>query len=1204
LILLGGSALAALLPSAAAQAQLWNPLSIKVKPNMVVGVDTSVTMQVTPDCSGCHSFWLSGQFSSTGDPFLQQPWSATRLNTFTTQLADTLGVFKDQFIYGGFRYNSCDYAKVEYRVLPDTWYPNNSWQQTMDLVTAVIPEPTKALPIPQYAENYDSEPGYQFCDLRENHKPSVNLTRITPNGNGDDDVLSQMVNGHFPGLTLTDPFGNPIAIPGSVGCDLPHIFSSFDPKQYLKDRLRFFRWPHWQLENDGGGGPFPLTKPDAVTVEEYLCEGLRPILRDMAQQIYWCDPEGDDFPPQLLQLLAGIDVPAATSMVGGNWAFCDPVAIAQQICAPGSPAENTCICHAEQDGCSDRAEVTECGVPYSFDGQQAGQSEHTANLSRQQVAVCEAYSTAAGDRFGSYFRSQPENRVNMNGCRQNAALFFTDALDGRSPGVASEATNALSAMFGAPYASMDNPPTSNMSLFHVSTQFSEEAQTMANALNGGSGGKVYDATSETTMKYSFQEIVNKTQKGVYAGSGLTYNDDANAGEVVHQGRVAEHILTVPGREVLPGAPDETYIQRPSRIAWYPVNTQLGVVSTQPLCETDWAERVVWPGMAHGGCPSGGGPACLNGLGDWMAPNDQQGPAVLGPAVMLNDWSQKDPSLSFPNGVKMMQDIPANVVVDRGAPGPHPELLYGFQFGGGTTRPVVVSAGRDAGNGLPNPGAFTSWETSYARNRPRTIYTVAGSYLIAYHAGEYTDAAATTMQPFTYKDDLSTNVCRELFRYRPIWVRPSPDLQRYTINNVAPQDMINGQMTVREAQIGNSGTPSDFATVLAMAQGTVGSGMATLDITDPYAPRILREWGLGPAIQTPDPPLPPPGGIHRPPLPVPLGPPSLALASSYTPGARATSEPVIYQFTNNSVVPPVTNAFVLMTTGLHAKTTPRLFAYAAVPGGPNTTDPNPLDHAIALPGGTDYPTAPVCIDSKGDGLITDCYLLGRNGTLVRIGVAAGRLDANNINDISSLYAKVDPREQFWSRPGVYFGNDNKVNITFASGDLTDLTRQPVCQNNIYRIVDASNQVAVNPQFASAASICQPANDGAVNSGTYAVIPMASAGEVAVNPPVIAKGVVAFTTYAPPTDICAAGQGYIYAMNYQSCQDAATGGQRPQQIWVQNGIPTQPVILRDSGKIAVTTSGNTSPISVNTNLNLRGGGHLKPQPVYWRMEARAL
>lgn len=136
------------------QAQvLWNALDAKPRPNLIIAYDVSVTMQIAPDCNPkqCHAAWRG----SAGGYFPGLLWNGTRLRDATAELIRALPLFKSEFLYGGFRYDTCGpngkwlghstvpsksqvgMAEISYMTAPDQNDPDGSYQHTWDMVNDI-----------------------------------------------------------------------------------------------------------------------------------------------------------------------------------------------------------------------------------------------------------------------------------------------------------------------------------------------------------------------------------------------------------------------------------------------------------------------------------------------------------------------------------------------------------------------------------------------------------------------------------------------------------------------------------------------------------------------------------------------------------------------------------------------------------------------------------------------------------------------------------------------------------------------------------------------------------------------------------------------------------------------------------------------------------------------------------------------------------
>ena len=373
--------------------------------------------------------------------------------------------------------------------------------------------------------------------------------------------------------------------------------------------------------------------------------------------------------------------------------------------------------------------------------------------------------------------------------------------------------------------------------------------------------------------------------------------------------------------------------------------------------------------------------------------------------------------------------------------------------------------------------------------------------------------------------------------------------------------MNGEIVVKEVQMQSTantcqgpgpcpqGDPSDYATVLIMTQGTAGPGFAAVNVTDPNAPAFLWERTLPGANDT------------------------------------ASSEPAIYQFAQaNAQAAP--NPVVVLTGGLGGSRT--LYAYSVNNAGNN----NPVSQ-VNLPGGSDYPTSPVCLDATGRGVITHCYALGRDGTLARVEVITdgnGAGTFGTVTDITPNGVRGGGRS-FYTRPVVFFGADNAVNISFGSGDIESLAAPSGVTNNIYKLVDRDLSAT-----ALSAGVCTPT----VNGGSG--IQQLTAGEMVVSPPIVSKGVVAFTTYTPGTSGCIAGTGRLRRFDFQTCVEPLDPNATPLPgggTDIGAGIHASPVLLRNSEQVVTHSSANPIAAGAAGSATQTRGGRRQPiKRIYWR------
>lgn len=825
----------------------------------------------------------------------------------------------------------------------------------------------------------------------------------------------------------------------------------------------------------------------------------------------FCNPLRAIFSNIEVQLNACLTNPTAVWDLAGwlsNSSNCSPGTIAATACTSSSLA-STCVCDSSADGCDAVASNSECGVPLEY-------------RARQQVAMCEAYSAVPG-RVGRAMRDDPNNVINGR-CRENALVMLTDSYPGVTAGFRDEADNAR-----AVYRS-SNSGEFNMFLFHVSPIWGpgyspDLSAGMAAAMPPANGNPVYNADDSASMMDSFVRIVNRMYRGAYAGS---FTIDR------YEQRMYKHSFTVPSGPTDRG---ERYLGRPTRISAYQLDAA-GNVTGGPIWETDWATRATGAPMNVGGNQS----ICATGPNCTLTALEQQRYGSTG---------------TFRNGVARGVNVPANSTDRNGVGGAdtHPPLFWGPMLGNGASQPVVVDAPRD----LPGDVSGQDFQTFAAQpavaNRARVVYVASNTFIHGIYAGSRTNRTVNAgaiggsgldWGPAYVYSDGGANGGREMFRYFPrSWM---PTVTNSTLNDVVQRPLITGQMVARDMHVETTGTVVNrFRTVLAVAQGRAGRGLATLDISNPQAPRVMAEWLL------------PPGNF-------------------------ASNEPMLYQFPPENTAARRPRPVVVVTGGLGG--TNNLYAYDIRTGT--------LLSSIGLPGGgsDSYPTEPACLDAAGRGAVTVCYVLSESGRLSRVDVNPTTGAFGPVTQINGALAS-DPRgggRSFHTRPVAFYGADGSVNIVFGSGRATQLAN-PDVPNFVYKVVDPTNRLPSGTPTNS--NVCTIA--GAPRSG---VIPL-GAGERLISPPVIAKGVVAWTTFAQGATACDSGAASLYAMDFQTCADVTVAGsQLPAARPIGSGIPASPTILRSKGAVVTQTSGQLTNASTQTGVRTRGGNLSAFRPLFWR------
>ncbi len=303
-IVLVGAGLA-LWPSAEAQAEFWTALSTEPKPNVVIGIDASVTMGIEPNaCGGNHVCHKRDRFHPR-----------TRLSVAKRNLLDTIPSFKDYFAFGGFRYQGCYAAHVSARVLPDNKDLAGSYGATETMIR-----------------------NSGHCRTKERRYPgfgagSPTAGCLTPSENCRDDpaAINQIVTNGVDGITVTPP-----SVYGNIPCNQPGAPRPFiNLQSILSARLvgGSFTWPAWG------------TEPDVISVQNELCNPLQTELEAVRRELEACTTA----PNSVWDM----------TFLNTNW--CDASRIANNIC-DDPPFDDSCVCRPNQPDCqSGSAPPSACG---------------------------------------------------------------------------------------------------------------------------------------------------------------------------------------------------------------------------------------------------------------------------------------------------------------------------------------------------------------------------------------------------------------------------------------------------------------------------------------------------------------------------------------------------------------------------------------------------------------------------------------------------------------------------------------------------------------------------------------------------------------------------------------------------------------------------------------------------------------------------
>lgn len=1153
-----------------ARAQQYSPLTVAPKVNLTFAVDVSHEMALRPDGSDFVGRTMFGHRLAE----LKQTLIAGGPN----DPAAALFPFRNEFLWSGFAYSGSQFAKIKngsvgpfagsntIRVPPSTQNPttiSNSYNQVVTMVDGLVPDycvPTKQNP----ACTEDRLPGM----------PSGSLPCITPSAGpgcpGDMAVIDAVINGGLSGFTLptglaamdmnTEIVCDDSTYPPSVTlqpavaglspftCEdaTPGVAPwSIRPICELAHELHYFAWPR-----------FPNGNVNVPDVRDRICEPLRIAFANVQAKIDACLLASPTVPVDL--------TPGPGTSAGPGGYRCEHAPIAANLCDGSSPfggsatgGTPTCVCDQSDPQCVGAIVNDDCGEPMSL-------------LARNQVAMCFSHNPDPSPTTSPIFnglRSQPDNALNASGCRGNMIMYVTDGLGGDTPGVAAHALRNLSVY------RTDDPPGPMIALpqnFVVRTGGRPQAAVMQDviyddALNGFPNAPV-DGTDVDAVRSTMSQALNRNLRGTYSAANLAFDRNET--------RVAIMSYEVPGGPDLDNDAFSSYLGRPSRISWHSVSPA-GVISPTPLWETDYATKA--------GFSASGGPVTtlyLNGFGSFPAGDQRIGPG--------GTWASGTPKEQARNtGGSDRLDRNGDGAINGADVTPEP-IRWGYFDGAENAQPMIVEAPRDvpAGSGT----AFAQYQRIPAiANRPRTILGYSNGWIVGFHGGEaasggYTVGLQRVEQ--AYRDDPNsaagvrydaTGVAgRELFRIRPSFiydvyaagVPPSPATRLINFNEASHQNLMNGHMLVREVLM--QGNPERYATVLFFTQGSAGRGIAAVDITDPEAGNL--SIAAAPNANT----------VFNSAV---NGPAQLWERPLQNTTDRATAKPAIYLFPQAKTHPIDPNRVTVWTTVGGAGGTNNLYAYRVRDGS--------LLSQAALPGAAQqsYRVAPVCVDTDGRGA-SYCYALRSDGFIARVAV-------NRVNGTFGAVFPINspamaPGRTFWTEPVVTFGQDNSIVLFLASGNIETLGDRTSNNNALFKIVDRITSRSGGG--IDTGTVCAP--DGGGNTASR--INFDNAQEMVVSPPVLAKGVLAYTTYLPGTDGCTLGQAKVYTMNYETCSDARTtgGGLRPAGRSIGDGIPTSPSILRRAETVVTHTSrAPTGDVAAGNGARGKGGALIPVQRSFY-------
>ncbi|MBK8010389.1 MAG: hypothetical protein IPK13_03515 [Deltaproteobacteria bacterium] len=1140
-----------------ASAQLWDPLDVLPRPNAIVGIDSSVTMGITADCTNCHV-------------------SNDRLSMVKSSLLTAMPLFEDEFIFGGFEYSGCGYAKIENRAVPpDPNDPSGSYARVQALIS-----------------NADS------CDSRERY--FENMGQPEPTGcatsgcTQDLLVAQQLADGDLEGF---DPFApwrikhclGPTNLPADVGDPCawwppkPPLYQPPRPVEQCwcdsqchhgENGTMFWVWEQCSSCSTSDDCPFAQSPPGTQLSNRVDCNGG------------WCPPpyrpnstcQSDGW---VKKWIDESQLEPATCL--GPWP--PMVDLYPDWGVPNSPMEwppapdipyvlplypeyvNAPACDADPDGggeswCVNHAVKCAAGnVVYPFDELVAMVAAYKAwprwyqrTLTAQDVEdeFCQPLRTMVGAvrasmmacGGGSMVVYPDPTRPDFCDAAKIASVACLPGLPFYGTCVCDDSAGECSNLFaqdsacGQPLSFKARQQVAVCEAYNPSelgAYFSNQADNRSSGgcrenfgmffTDGYMGDTAGVATEAAAAIPFYSSVSGASNLFVFRVSDVftngadammsAFGQATSAFDATDSGKIEGSMARILNRAyqgVYTGAGPghDLFTSRLAVHAFTVPGDPLGTPNDEYL---GWPARVSWYAIEHNGT-----------VGRLIFDTDQrdkvQGSSACGPVNLGGtDVPRLGPGGTFRNGVARDVIVPANSI-DRngdGSPDAHPELAWGKMFSIGATRPIVVEGPRDASI---RGAAYADYDV--ASKRPRMIYVMSNGYVHGFHGGSFMSSPAmygNQKMLYTYDDSTSESGV-EVLRYRPDWLEDPRGRYRYAENDLVQQPIINGQLVAREVAMPN-GSGYEMRTILVGAQGPAGPGYFALDITDPCATSELASWKL-------------PGATDS-----------------------ASGEPTIGTVVNSSSVRvPVS----FSTGGLGG--TSSLYAVELSTGN--------ILYQTGLPPSTSYPTSPVCVDVTGEGRTTHCYVLSEEGLLVRVPVGPTGFGA----PVSITPAGVQGGgRRFGASPVGFFGLNGEVNLIFGSGDFEHLD-QADATNYLFKVVDnATRKVGLPNTAADLSQSC-----GATSNGQIAL----GAGERIITRPVVSDEVIAWTTFSSGGAMCAAGQTRLYAIDFETCADliADTGAKPASGVDLGDGLPTSPILHTQSQSLITGTSAAPSGDSMES------------------------
>lgn len=338
------------------------------------------------------------------------------------------------------------------------------------------------------------------------------------------------------------------------------------------------------------------------------------------------------------------------------------------------------------------------------------------------------------------------------------------------------------------------------------------------------------------------------------------------------------------------------------------------------------------------------------------------------------------------------------------------------------------------------------------------------------------------------------------------------------------------------------TSWEYRTVLVNCLGAGGPGCFAMDVTNPWDPQLLWEREF------------------------------TAVSGKGT----STSRPVIGKV-KRTVTGTDIPYYVAMMGGGHkevgtsgAKGT---FVVVGLEDGRVFTSPTTAE--------ADFAGEPSCLDVDGDSFVDTCYITTTNASVYKVRFNGGdpaSMTMEKFFDGRHTTAASNPNIRSFTKVVATAAKDNKIDLFFATGNIDDVA-QPGEQNYLFKIRDLEPLVmtpwtaGLNTDRQTNSCTAPPADLTAVTDGT---LRLANGEKVLFNPTLLG-GTVFFTSYRPNNNPCLDGQGYLYGVRYDTCDEGVDTNDDntpdEEKVPLGPGLPSEPTSNYAENDVYVANSDNT-------------------------------